>query len=110
MPSSLQDGRLEIQFISSNSSIQNYITDNKLLNKLYPNPANDNIQVEQCDKRNNHEFILTIYSTSGSIVKGEIMNEKVKSIDIGHLQNGLYFLSMKDKVTGEFQMTKFIKY
>lgn len=62
---------------------------NQLYNKhvsVYPNPSSDLITIQGADKVN-----ISIYDLTGKLVQKD---EKVKSINIGHLKKGAYFAEL----------------
>ncbi|HKC69883.1 MAG TPA: glycoside hydrolase family 44 protein, partial [Bacteroidia bacterium] len=58
---------------------------------IYPNPANTNITI-QTDKELGSVFI---YNTLGEVVCKQISDKT--TIDVSSLQNGVYFVTLKDK-------------
>lgn len=65
--------------------------DNDNLNvSIFPNPAKNNIQLKNIDIK--QSFTITIYSAFGQSVLTE---NNIQSIDISHLENGLYYLIVK---------------
>ncbi len=63
--------------------------------KIYPNPLQNNINIETTFNLNNAEVV--IYNLSGVAVKN-IQNVQGKSITIesGELSNGIYFLDISN--------------
>ncbi len=63
--------------------------------KVYPNPTNGLIQV-QLNKvsANNH---LEIYDAQGKLVLNANLNDTHNQLDISHLQNGVYYLKIKNR-------------
>jgi len=57
--------------------------------KIYPNPANDKITIEN---PYGQTFTLRIYDLLGKVVKNEIIPSDKKQIDIQDLCNGVYVL------------------
>jgi hypothetical protein len=65
--------------------------------KLFPNPANKHVKITGLTNLENY----TIYSITGALMsKGTISNEEL--IDITELNNGLYFLKIKNGNTLRF--------
>ena len=56
--------------------------------KIYPNPANDVLHVEGSEV-----ILVEVYNIMGQSVLN--VNENFKSINIGSLQNGIYFVRLK---------------
>jgi hypothetical protein len=64
---------------------------------LFPNPANKHVKITGLTNLENY----TIYSITGALMsKGTISNEEL--IDITELNNGLYFLKIKNGNTLRF--------
>lgn len=57
---------------------------------VYPNPANDYIQISSLDQINT----ITIYNSIGQILRHEYPNGSSCELDVSYLKNGLYFLKM----------------
>ena len=74
--------------------------------KVYPNPSQNNISLSS-------SFIISkleIYeSNSRKMVLSEIINDKLKVIDIYKFQKGVYLIKIYSK-EGKTYYTKFIKY
>ncbi len=65
--------------------------DNDNLNvSIFPNPAKNNIQLKNIDTK--QSYSITIYSVFG---KNVLTQNNIQSIDISHLENGLYYLIVK---------------
>jgi hypothetical protein len=56
--------------------------------KIYPNPANDILHVEGSDV-----ILVEVFNIMGQSVMN--INENFETVDIGHLQNGIYFIRIK---------------
>lgn len=54
---------------------------------IYPNPANDKIQVELAD-----EGILEVYNQAGTLVSSEVVTQGVQSMAVDNLSSGGYLL------------------
>lgn len=75
--------------------------------RLYPNPANNYITVENIN--NSNPSSINIISLSGEIVYSEPQNQQsVILVDISNLKTGMYFISVKN--SSEFNYKKFVKY
>jgi hypothetical protein len=73
---------------------------------LYPNPANDNITI-------NNEGLMasrvTIYDLQGQIIADHTLNSYKKTIDVQGLPKGMYIVQIKNQ-QGIISTTKLIKY
>ena len=56
--------------------------------KIYPNPANDVLNVEGSEV-----ILVEVYNIMGQSVLS--LNEDFETVDISHLQNGIYFIRIK---------------
>lgn len=78
---------------------------NKKFNfSLYPNPANQSIQIQGIDF--NENVLLKIISVDGKVQKE--LNTLSASIDVTELNAGMYFIEIKNK-EGQIGVAKFIK-
>ena len=59
--------------------------------KIYPNPTKDIITIST--KLSLKDATFSIYSTSGKLIKTEIINNQ-NEIDVSNLQNGAYFIKI----------------
>ncbi|MEN8121876.1 MAG: T9SS type A sorting domain-containing protein [Bacteroidota bacterium] len=86
------------------------IIDNKKIPKVYPNPANQFLNVKLSLFENKHVNI-SIFSISGRVVYDKdlryVYESDIEKIDISSLPNGLYILSVNTRNTTYKQ--KFIK-
>lgn len=62
--------------------------------KLFPNPANNLVQVTTIDKAN-----LMIFSTTGQAVITATLNAGTTDIDVSQLTSGLYYVKVGDAVS-----------
>jgi hypothetical protein len=88
-------------FAATTNSFDNVIT--KPAINLYPNPANSYINV-QVTNATAHGMI-SIYNTSGALVKLVEIEESEKEIDISELPSGLYLITVdtkKEAITKQF--------
>ena len=71
---------------------------NDLIYNIYPNPTNDNINIQISNKYNGKVYI-EIYSISGSLLEKIVYektdNELFKTINIGDFSNGVYMLNIR---------------
>ena len=61
---------------------------------IYPNPANNIINIEFDKIINNGE--ISIYNSTGYLVKKEYLIENSKTINLSDLNNGLYFIKITE--------------
>ena len=59
---------------------------------IYPNPTNDNININAKFDINNAEY--KIYSVTAQLVKSGIIRNSTESISVRNLQSGMYFISI----------------
>ncbi len=71
---------------------------------IHPNPCTKTLYIDQSHGQN---LSISIYNTIGQ--KVEDIHNKTNSIDISHLQNGIYFLSVTNLSTRERSSYKIIK-
>jgi len=71
---------------------------------LYPNPANEFIQIQGVDF--NEGVRIKIISIDGKIMKDEMINQQ--NIYVSELNSGMYFMELTD-TKGKIGVTKFIK-
>ncbi len=62
--------------------------------KIYPNPANDKVTIENKYKES---FILKIYDLMGTLVRNELIQGDEKQINVEDLCNGVYVLEFISK-------------
>jgi hypothetical protein len=70
------------------------LLDNKI--KIYPNPASENIEIENFEGKESNIIISDI---NGKVCYNEkrSFNDKIEKISIQNLPNGIYFISINDK-------------
>ena len=63
---------------------------------IYPNPANNNLNIAVDSKQQNEdeEFSVKIYSATGARIIDTPLDQNPKSIDIGYLQPGIYSVAI----------------
>ncbi|MFO8053951.1 MAG: T9SS type A sorting domain-containing protein [Bacteroidales bacterium] len=64
--------------------------------RVYPNPANENVYVDLSTLPAN-KFTIELYSITGQNVKSVITAERLLSIDLRGLKEGMYFMVITDK-------------
>ncbi len=73
---------------------------------VFPNPANDMIQVNDFDETNVSEFVI-LNRLGQTIMKSTMPDKLRQGIQIGSLQNGLYYLQVRSGNT--IRIASFIK-
>ncbi|HWY13355.1 MAG TPA: T9SS type A sorting domain-containing protein [Bacteroidia bacterium] len=61
--------------------------------KIYPNPINNIFTLEKPEQNDNY-FITNVI---GTVIKSGSCNNKKNIIDVSELENGIYFLALKEK-------------
>ncbi len=88
-------------FDDSSSSEKLFVNDKISVSNLYPNPANDHIEVEYAVAANAGEAKITLYSPLGMQMGGVVLEpgERKQRIATSHLPNNIYFyqLSLEGK-------------
>mgnify|MGYP002713119659 CR=1 FL=1 len=69
----------------------NDLANNKLVNKIYPNPFNDAINIELNDINN---ASVTIFNTMGQIILQEKITTHIYKINLDNLNAGAYFVKV----------------
>ena len=78
------------------------------LAKLYPNPANEKINVDITAFENEKNMYFTVYDINGKKIFEKNLNESVNTINIHGLKTGVYLYQIKSgKII--FQSGKFVK-
>lgn len=100
---SLEIWKFFLQFTHPNPTIATSLTEkeNKILN-IYPNPANNLLQIEIANK---NITSINIFDISG---KQQLAFTNNNNIDVSSLINGVYFISVKF-ADGGLKMERFIK-
>ncbi len=92
------DGTLGIPFLSYGKELQ--LT-------LYPNPAQDYLQIKSKENLNGK---IQVYQLDGICVfENEISNKDISEVDVQNLSSGIYLVKVTDDMTGSFYCQKFIK-
>ncbi len=96
------------QKIFSNGSLNTVIgnEDKKLLVKVFPNPAKDNIYIQIFNSASLYEINIT--NVTGENLIHLFTHFALEKIDISSLPEGVYFITVKNNKGNNF-MTKFIK-
>lgn len=106
--SSTADGRLEVIFVNTSTSIEDALAGLTPKMEVYPNPAVDVLHVSLSNV-NFKESTVSIYNVSGQEVMSTNMVGKTKSLDIEKLSNGVYMVKVTNSATGYINTVKFVK-
>ena len=107
-PSTTVDGRLEVIFVNTSTSIEDALAGLTPKMEVYPNPAVDVLHVSLSNV-NFKESTVSIYNVSGQEVMSTNMVGKTKSLDIEKLSNGVYMVKVTNSATGYSNTIKFVK-
>lgn len=66
---------------------------------IYPNPAKDYINISKI-LNSSEEFALYLYTEEGKLITKIISKEKITTLKIDNLKNGIYFLIISDDNNG----------
>ncbi|MCK4406281.1 MAG: lamin tail domain-containing protein [Bacteroidales bacterium] len=80
-------------------------TGNKNNIRIYPNPAKNNLFVEQ---KNGKYSEIKIYSVLGKLVYQDNLNEVITEINLKNLNKGIYFVKVYEKDTQNIVLKKLI--
>ncbi|MBA3985584.1 MAG: T9SS type A sorting domain-containing protein [Flavobacteriales bacterium] len=88
--------------------LSNYLFENAQFS-IYPNPVKNTLNVQN-QKNSLSDVSVLVFDICGKLVKFEAIEEGNSniSLNVSHLINGIYFLTIKNKV-GHKQILKFIK-
>ena len=75
---------------------------------LFPNPANDLIQVKGLSPEEDHSY--SVYSIDGKELVNQIPLSSQTKIDVSNLSKGVYLLKIKSEQTGREDLMKFSKF
>lgn len=75
--------------------------------KLYPNPAHDVLRIELKDLILHQALELKVMDMMGKIIFEGTVGQEFSELDVAHLQNGIYFVSIV--LEGKNYTAKFIK-
>ena len=84
-----------------------YLLSNKHINYefsdivLFPNPANDFVELQLSNLNNSKNIVIDIYNISGEEVKKQICKSENVRINLDGLNDGIYLIKLitEDKVT-----------
>lgn len=90
-------GRINaLKALSKSLSAQELQYLNKNNSEIYPNPATNYINID-LGQEINLPTNISIYNTSGQIIKQKRLRERKNRIELIDIQNGLYFITIKNK-------------
>lgn len=69
---------------------------------IFPNPANDIVNIAT----DFNEYRIRVYNISGQLIQ---QAEDAVALDVAHLPDGMYFIGVEDKSSGQIQMGKVLK-
>ncbi len=86
------------------TSTNNLIVDNNIQVNIYPNPANEIVNLDIKDFKN-QSINISIFDEKGSMVKNlsSVVNDQIINIDVCDLAKGIYFMNIS---TGNNKTTK----
>jgi len=82
-------------FLAAASSSSTLAVDEQLLStaiKVYPNPVTEKLSIDLNDVSGDAKVM--IYSNTGQLLKTEKLNAQNNTINVNHLQNGLYLVNL----------------
>lgn len=82
----------------------NSLANKDLKTKVYPNPANEIVQIEVDDHLLNRNF--RIVSVSGNVLKTGSLKSKITEIHIADLSSGMYFINIENYANQSFKFFK----
>lgn len=65
---------------------------------IYPNPTNNELNIDLIDETNINNTELKIFDIYGNIVFTKIINNKYSKINIGHFNTGVYYINIDDNL------------
>ncbi len=103
------DGRIDMGAFEFQDTLNTSIAINSQVNRsklsVYPNPADDQIFFEVEDKFSGQPNLIII-DIQGKMLISSKLSEQVTSIEVSHLQNGIYFY--KTVINGKFVTGKIV--
>lgn len=102
------DGRLEVVFVNTNTSIEDALAGMTTRMEVYPNPVKDVLNVELFNT-NFKQSTISIYNVSGQEVMSGSMIGKNKKMDVQNLSSGVYLVKVSNSETGYSNTVKFVK-
>ena len=89
--------RIELTIIDTLTSINDLDQLGNINIKVYPNPSADNVTIEITSSKNANRT-LTIYNSTGQLIKTIKTNKNIVTIDNEHISSGLYFYQIQSTV------------
>ena len=86
---------IQKMFFTKTTGLSSLVSDNKLL-EVYPNPAIDFIRLKNIQDGN---YLVNIYSITGSKIKSQMITSNETEINISNLSKGLYILKVNNQVS-----------
>jgi len=78
--------------------------------KIYPNPANDILQISTDTRPNNTSLLISIFSVQGQSVMNQRLNlEDVQTLNVSSLHHGMYILTVRNDMGQLLNQSKFVK-
>jgi len=74
---------------------------------IYPNPANDEITIENISLNNTQDEIISVYNIQGQLLLQQLMQQQKTEINVSDFASGIYIVKVKTEVGVEVK--KFIK-
>jgi hypothetical protein len=74
---------------------------------IYPNPANDNITIENTSLNNNKDAMISIYKIQGQLLLQQPMLQTKININVSALPVGMYYIEMRTEKG--IEVRKFVK-
>jgi hypothetical protein len=89
-------------FLILNNSKFTSIESNTFINtpfNIYPNPSNNQLNIDIGNAQNNNEKTISIINFQGQVIKSQLVffQQNHTSIDISDLENGLYLLQVTEE-------------
>jgi hypothetical protein len=76
---------------------------------VYPNPADNNLNVAYQNDNLNHDAKIEIFTVEGKLVHSELLTSTITTISISDLNSGQYFMKIFNKTNRILQTDQFIK-
>ena len=92
------DDYLWVDNLSFSGSVPVGISEMNISNitSIYPNPASDVVTLE-INNASYEDMELTIYTTTGVLVKSELLKYNQQQINVADLSNGIYTVTLQSK-------------
>ena len=74
---------------------------------IYPNPANDNITIENTSSTTNQDEMISIYNIQGQLLLQQLMQQQKAEINVSGFAGGIYILKIKTE--NGVEIKKFVK-